>query len=67
MMEKNTMNKLLPGMCIVATIAIPACFLGTFIPLVGGPVCGILLGMMMAFWKRSAIYEAGILPSQQKS
>lgn len=66
MTKTKTLNKLLPGISIVAAIAIPAWLLGTLVPLVGGPVCGILLGMIMAFWKRSAIYEAGIAFTAKK-
>ncbi len=66
MTEKGTINKLLPGILLVTTIAIPAWLLGTLVPLVGGPVCGILLGMMMAFWKRPATCEAGIAFTAKK-
>ena len=49
-----------PGIFIVAIIAIPAWLLGTFIPLVGGPVFGILLGMIAACRKWPTTYDAGI-------
>jgi uncharacterized integral membrane protein (TIGR00698 family) len=60
MTDNKTLNNTLPGIFIVTVIAVPAWFLGTLIPLVGGPVFGILLGMMAAFWKRPTTYDAGI-------
>ena len=53
-------ESIFPGIFLVSAIALPAWVLGTFIPLVGGPVCGILLGMMTAFWKRPKVYDMGI-------
>jgi len=49
-----------PGVFIVIVLALPAWLLGTFIPLIGGPVFGILFGMIAAFWKRPTIYDTGI-------
>ena len=63
MTENNT---LLPGIIIVTGIAVAASLLGSLAPLVGGPVFGILLGMIIAFWKRPAMYNAGITFSAKK-
>lgn len=42
------------GIAICGLIAIPSWFLGTAFPIVGGPVFGILFGMVIAiFWKQS--------------
>lgn len=60
MLTNNRPSRVLPGICIVASIAFPAWFLGTLAPLVGGPVFGILLGMIVSFWQRPIIYETGI-------
>lgn len=60
MTNSNTSNTILSGLCLVVAIAIPAYFLGKLVPLVGGPVFGILLGMIIAFWKRPKGYEVGI-------
>ena len=60
MTANNTLNNNFLGTFIVAIIALPAWLLGTFIPLVGGPVFGILLGMIAACWKRPKTYDAGI-------
>lgn len=49
------------GYFLVAAISIIAYYLGSFLPLIGGPVFGILLGMLVAFWQRPVIFEAGIL------
>lgn len=51
---------LLPGLLLVAAIAIPAWFAGYKLPLVGGPVFGILFGMLLAFWHRPSAVEPGI-------
>lgn len=60
MTNSNTSTTILSGFSLVLAIAIPAHFLGNLVPLVGGPVFGILLGMIMAFWKRPKGYDAGI-------
>lgn len=60
-MTNNTAsNTIFPGFLLVLVIAIPAYFLGKLVPLVGGPVFGILLGMIMAFWKRPKACDIGI-------
>jgi len=50
----------LPGLLFVAAIASIAFFFGSWLPLVGGPVFGILLGMLLALWQRSQRFELGI-------
>jgi len=60
MTSNNKLHHMLPGIFLVTLIAIPAFLLGTVIPLVGGPVFGILLGMLDASWKRPTTYHAGI-------
>jgi uncharacterized integral membrane protein (TIGR00698 family) len=60
MIQNAKLMKLLPGVFIVIAIAVPSWFLGSFVPLIGGPVFGILLGMIIAYWRRPAIYEEGI-------
>jgi uncharacterized integral membrane protein (TIGR00698 family) len=56
----QTLLPTLSGVFLVAAIAVIASFLGVTFPLVGGPVCGILLGMLLSVWKRPACCEAGI-------
>lgn len=49
-MEK--IKKLFPGVALCAVASVPCWILGTCLPVVGGPVFGILLGMAIAlFWK----------------
>jgi uncharacterized integral membrane protein (TIGR00698 family) len=43
----QTLLPTLSGVFLVAAIAVIASFLGVTFPLVGGPVCGILLGMLL--------------------
>lgn len=57
---------IVPGFILVTAIAMLAWFLGTAFPLIGGPVFGILLGMLVAFWQRPSYYEAGITFSAKK-
>ncbi|MBB5336017.1 YeiH family protein [Pectinatus brassicae] len=48
------------GILFSLVFAVPAYFLGKLFPLVGGPVFGILLGILFAGFKRSESFEAGI-------
>lgn len=51
---------LLYGIFFALIIAIPAHFLGKAFPIIGGPVFGILLGMLIASFKRPSFLESGI-------
>lgn len=44
------LTTIVPGIGICAAIAIPCWFLGEALPVVGGPVFAILLGMLIAIW-----------------
>lgn len=57
---------IIPGFFLCMVIALLGWSLGTLIPLIGGPVFGILLGMILAFWKRPAIFENGITFTAKK-
>jgi uncharacterized membrane protein YadS len=46
-MQSTKSHSLLPGMLLVLACAVPAWFLGKVIPLLGGAVIGILLGMVV--------------------
>jgi len=48
------------GILFCFLFAIPAYFLGNQIPIIGGPVFGILLGITAATFKRPASFELGI-------
>lgn len=52
--------KMLAGMIVCLLIALPAWFLGRAFPIIGGPVFGILIGMVLAFGKRPPLLEKGI-------
>lgn len=54
--EKET----LLGILLCFIVAIPAWLLGMKFPIIGGPVFGILFGIVLAFWKRPAKLDKGI-------
>lgn len=58
--------KNLPGIALTFLIALPAWFIGKMFPVIGSPVIGILLGMVIAFWKRPAMLEDGIKFTSKK-
>lgn len=62
----KTIKELMPGILLSALIAVPAWFLGKVLPIVGSPVFGILLGMLLAFWKRPASLNTGITYTSKK-
>lgn len=66
MKQMKAINEIAPGVAITIAIAIPAWFLGSMIPLVGGPVFGILLGMIIAFWQRPTYLNPGITFTAKK-
>ncbi|VTS23799.1 membrane protein [Streptococcus porcinus] len=45
-----SIQKKIPGILICLAIAVPAWILGQVLPIIGGPVFGILLGMFLAFF-----------------
>ncbi|TGA97615.1 YeiH family putative sulfate export transporter [Sporolactobacillus shoreae] len=56
----------LPGIILAAVLAIPACLIGTFFPLVGSPILGILSGMLLSVWRRPVLFEEGIKYTSKK-
>jgi uncharacterized integral membrane protein (TIGR00698 family) len=62
---KTILNKL-PGIVLAAIIAIPAWLIGKEIPVIGGPVLGILFGMLLAFWKRPVFFNDGVSYTSKK-
>jgi uncharacterized integral membrane protein (TIGR00698 family) len=62
---KVIINKL-PGIALAAIIAIPAWLIGLAFPIVGSPVLGILFGMILAFWKRPAMFNDGVKYTSKK-
>ena len=62
----ETIKKRLPGILLAALIAVPAWYIGKVIPIVGSPVLGIIFGMLLAFWKRSAFFNNGVQYTSKK-
>lgn len=58
-------NKL-PGIILSLLIAVPAWILGKLFPIIGGPVLGILFGMILAFFKRPHFLDSGINYTSKK-
>lgn len=62
---QSILNKLL-GIGLTIIIAIPAWFIGEAFPIIGGPVLGILFGMVLAFGNRSVVFDEGIKYTAKK-
>ncbi len=60
------MQTKIKGIVLCFLLAIPAFFLGRQFPIVGGPVFGILLGLIFAYWKRPAAFNDGISFTSKK-
>jgi len=60
MKEKFFEAKTLAGIAFCFLVAIPAWLLGKQFPIIGGPVFGILFGLILAFWKRPQVLDKGI-------
>lgn len=62
----NQIRTKIPGLLLTTVIALPAWYLGKAVPIIGGPVFGILLGILLAFYKRPAVLEGGIKFTSKK-
>ncbi|MDF2532209.1 MAG: putative protein family [Clostridia bacterium] len=65
-MHNLIFKKIIPGILLVLAIAIPAWYLGKLFPIMGGPVFGILIGILVAFWKRPDLFNDGIKFTSKK-
>ncbi|MEG1496064.1 MAG: YeiH family protein [Clostridiales bacterium] len=54
------------GILFCFGLAIPGYFLGKLFPIIGGPVFGILLGMVIAYWHRPEMLDKGIKYTSKK-
>ena len=54
------MKGLWKGILYALVLAVPAAYLGKLYPIIGGPVFGILLGIICAFIPRGESFNAGI-------
>ncbi|MDO4541421.1 MAG: YeiH family protein [Bacillota bacterium] len=60
------MNSKIKGILFCFVLAIPSFFLGRRFPIIGGPVFGILLGMIVAYWRRPEALNEGIKYTSKK-
>ena len=60
-MKTEPMYQRLPGIILVAILATTAFWLGHRLPLVGGPVFGLLLGLLLTLRPQAQHFEAGIV------
>ena len=60
MKDKFFETKTLAGIAACFIIAVPAWILGKAFPIIGGPVFGILFGLILAFFRRPAVLDSGI-------
>ncbi len=56
----------LPGVLLAGIIAVPAWLIGRAVPVIGGPIIGILFGMILAFWRRPAWFDQGLTFTSKK-
>ena len=57
----QTIRKYLPGMAVCLVIAVPSWLLGKLLPVIGGPVFSIVIGMVIAlFWTPGAACKPGV-------
>ena len=60
-------KKNVPGIAVCLAIAVPAWLLGNLVPVIGGPVFSILIGMVAAlFWTPGAVCKPGISFTSKK-
>lgn len=62
----NFIKKNLRGILLCLCIAVPAWVLGKMLPVLGGPVAGILLGMIIALFPRKSSFTSGIAFTSKK-
>lgn len=63
----NWLKKNAWGLLLCLVIAVPCWFLGKLLPVVGGPVFAILVGMLITlFWKDKASFQMGIQFTSKK-
>lgn len=55
------------GILLCFVLAVPSWFLGKMVPVIGGPVIAIILGMLISsFWKNKTKFNAGIKFTSKK-
>ncbi|MCQ2009178.1 MAG: YeiH family protein [Sporolactobacillus sp.] len=56
----NSFTSKLPGIALAAILALPAWLVGLYLPIIGSPVLGILLGIILSFWKKPVLLNTGV-------
>lgn len=56
----NSFTAKIPGIVLAAILAFPAWLVGLYLPIIGSPVLGILIGLILSFWKKPASLSAGV-------
>lgn len=59
-MEKNSKNNLVLGVLFAILLAVPSWFLGKKIPVIGGPVFAILLGLILGTFYKNEKLKPGV-------
>ena len=62
----NYVKAIVPGVALCAVIAVPAWFLGKLVPVIGSAVFAIVIGMIIAFFRRPKWLEGGIRFTSKK-
>ncbi len=63
----QSIQKKLPGIAVCLAIAIPSWLLGRLVPVIGGPLIAILLGMVIALlWSPGEMFKPGVGFTSQK-
>ena len=63
----RSIEKKIPGIAVCLAIAIPSWLLGRLVPVIGGPVFSILIGMIIAlFWTPGAACKTGVSFTSKK-
>ncbi len=60
------LKQIIPGILLCLAIAIPTWLFGKAVPVIGGPVFAIFIGMMIAFVKIKPIFNDGIKYTSKK-
>ncbi|MCO7126978.1 YeiH family protein [Sporolactobacillus shoreicorticis] len=56
----NSIMAKIPGIVLAAILALPAWLAGLYLPIIGSPVLGILIGIILSFWKKPILFNAGV-------